>query len=252
MPLTIINRTGAGKLELLDLYGRGSFTNQIAVNYVRDSLLFDLNAFTAASYAGTGSKWTDLSGNENHGTLINSPTFESGSIKSFAFNGTNQNVQIVNFDLRRNFSLEIWVKIDTFPTFNGMFGQGISDTNKSIFIGHFNSGTTPGKNLTYRMYNNDYSLDLTPATPTGSWTQYVFTYNHSSPYTKKMYRNGELLGTSGTLSQYAGTGTFYIASSYGPGTWLDGNVAIARGYSKILSDAEVARNYTGARDLFGV
>lgn len=219
---------------------------------VQDSLLYYLDADNTTSYAGSGTTWTDLSGNGYNGTLINSPIFESTTIKSFAFNGTNQNVEIPNLDLRRNFSLEIWVKFDAFRGgFTSFFGQGISDTNKSIFISHFSFTGNTGTELTYRMYNNDYTVTLNPGTSIGAWTHYVFTYNHSSPYTKKIYRNGQLSGTSGTQSQYAGTGTFYIASDYGPGAWLDGNVAVTRAYSKILSDAEVLQNYNAEKSRYG-
>lgn len=249
MPLTMFNRAGTGKFELLDLYGRGSFTTR-KISYIQDSLLFDLNATIAASYPGSGITWTDLSGNGRNGTLTNGPTYSSADGGSIVFDGTDDSVNISGLDLRRNFSLEAWVKFDTL-TNEGLFGQGIANNNSAIGIRQTNSTS-----LYYLMYFNDLTV-TTPTTSTGQWYHYVVTYNHSSPYTKQVYRNGVLLGesTSGQ-SQYIGTGDFRLGQSYGPaqGTVepLDGNISIARGYSKILSAEEVSINFNGFRNLYGV
>lgn len=245
MPLTIINRTGAGKLELLDLYGRGSFTtNTIQGQYIRDSLLFDLNATVSASYAGSGTTWNDLSGNGYNGTLVNGPTYSSANGGSIVMDGSNDYITISGLDLRRNFSLEIWTKFDNANRDNGFFGQGIAAANQSINI--WQASTS----IEYRMYFNDYAVSS--AATVDTWYQYVFTYNHSSPFTKQIYRNGVLLGTSGTQGQYAGTGTLSIGSIGTTSFPLDGNISIVRGYSKILSAVEVARNFNGFRHLYGV
>jgi hypothetical protein len=49
---------------------------------VTDGLVLCLDAANARSYPGTGTTWTDRSGNGNDGTLINGPTFsdENGGV----------------------------------------------------------------------------------------------------------------------------------------------------------------------------
>ena len=49
-----------------------------------------LDAGNPLSYPGTGTIWTDLSGNNNNGTLINGLTFDSGNGGSIVFDGINQ------------------------------------------------------------------------------------------------------------------------------------------------------------------
>lgn len=249
MPLTMFNRAGTGKFELLDLYGRGSFTTR-KISYIQDSLLFDLNATIAASYPGSGITWTDLSGNGRNGTLTNGPTYSSADGGSIVFDGTDDSVNISGLDLRRSFSLEAWVKFDTFSD-EAIFGQGTATANNVIGVVQVNSTT-----FTFAMYFNDFSV-TTPTTNTGRWYHYVVTYDHTAPYTKQIYRDGVLLGASTSgQSQYIGTGDFRIGQSYGPaqGTQqpLDGNISIARGYSKILSAEEVSINFNGFRNLYGV
>ena len=46
---------------------------------VTGGLVLNLDAGNPSSYPGSGTTWTDLSGNGNHGTLFNSPTFTSSS-----------------------------------------------------------------------------------------------------------------------------------------------------------------------------
>lgn len=243
MSLTIINRNGSGKLELIDLYGRGGLNATTGKDYVRDSLIFDLNAGDTNSYPGSGTTWTDLTGNGYNGTLVNGPTYSSTNGGSIVLDGSDDQITMSGLDLRRNFSLEIWTKFDNTSRANGFFGQGIAAANQSINIWQDTS------TVEYRMYYNDYSVSSSPIA--GVWYQYVLTYNHSSPYTKEVYRNGTLLGASGTQGQYAGTGTFYIGSIGGQ-FYLDGNIAIVRGYSKILSSTEVLRNFNGYKALYGV
>ena len=62
----------------------------MALNYgpsiVTDGLQVLLDAADINSYPGTGTTWTDLSGNGNNGTLTNGPSFlsnENGGIMRF-------------------------------------------------------------------------------------------------------------------------------------------------------------------------
>lgn len=254
MPLTIATTTvtsqRTGKFELIDLYGRGNFkSNVVKLQYTRDALLFDLNATISASYPGSGTTWTDLSGNGYTGILTNGPTYSSANGGSIVFDGTDDSVNIIGLDLQRNFSLEAWVKFDQLSS-EGIFGQGTNSTNNAIGVRQDNSTTT-----TFYMYFNDYAATTTNIV-TNQWYHYVVTYNHSSPYTKQIYRNGVLIGTSGAQSQYAGSGDFRIGQTYGPSVGnsepLSGSISIARGYSKILSATEVSTNFDGFRHLYGV
>ena len=40
---------------------------------VTDGLVLHLDAANSKSYPGTGTSWFDLSGSNNHGTLVNGP-----------------------------------------------------------------------------------------------------------------------------------------------------------------------------------
>ena len=59
---------------------------------VTNGLVLYLDAANKKSYPGSGTTWTDLSGNNNTGTLTNGPTFDSNNGGSIVFDGTNDYV----------------------------------------------------------------------------------------------------------------------------------------------------------------
>lgn len=65
-----------------------SYNPKISTN----GLVLCLDAANPKSYPGSGNTWFDLSGNRNHATLFNSPTFSRNGANqlAFTFNGTNQ------------------------------------------------------------------------------------------------------------------------------------------------------------------
>ena len=53
-----------------------------------------LDAGSRLSYPGSGTTWTDLSGNGNTGTLVNGPTYSSANSGAIVFDGVNDIVSI--------------------------------------------------------------------------------------------------------------------------------------------------------------
>jgi hypothetical protein len=84
----------------------------MATNYnpgiVTSGLVLCLDAGNTKSYPGSGTTWTDLSGNGNTGTLVNSPSYSSSGY--FSFDGTNKSVSIVKPqpNITGQISVEIW------------------------------------------------------------------------------------------------------------------------------------------------
>ena len=63
---------------------------------ITDGLVLALDAANPKSYPGSGTTWYDLSGNDNHGTLLNSPTFSSDKGGCFVFDGTNDRISFTS------------------------------------------------------------------------------------------------------------------------------------------------------------
>jgi hypothetical protein len=83
-------------------------------NIVTNGLVLNLDAANKDSYPGTGTTWTDLSGNGNNGTLINGPSFlsnvNSGIIK---FDGVDDYISRSynsTFNIRTGLTLSVFFK----------------------------------------------------------------------------------------------------------------------------------------------
>jgi hypothetical protein len=60
---------------------------------VTDGLVLCLDAANPKSYPGSGTTWTDLSGNGNNGTLVNGVGYNSSNGGSLSFDGVDDYVQ---------------------------------------------------------------------------------------------------------------------------------------------------------------
>jgi hypothetical protein len=87
-----------------------SHSPSIATN----GLVLCLDAANRKSYPGSGTTWTDLSGNGNNGTLTNGPTYSSANGGSLSFDGTNDVVNSTTSIIDRADGQEItvscWIK----------------------------------------------------------------------------------------------------------------------------------------------
>jgi hypothetical protein len=64
--------------------------NYLGPNLVTSGLVLCLDAGNTKSYTGSGTTWTDLSGNGNHHTIISSPTYSSTNLGRFTLDGSTQ------------------------------------------------------------------------------------------------------------------------------------------------------------------
>jgi hypothetical protein len=75
------------------------------------ALVLDLDAGNTSSYSGSGTRWTDLSGKGNHGTLVNSVTYNSAGYLVFSGNGPYVSLpKSTDFDFKTgDFTVENWI-----------------------------------------------------------------------------------------------------------------------------------------------
>jgi hypothetical protein len=213
---------------------------------VTDGLRFNLDAGKSASYAGTGTTWTDLSGNGNHGTLAGStlPVYNSDNGGSFVFNGSTSNVnlnknatEIGIYD--NSYTADAWVYPTDLSGDRGMFGDEQAVQRKglhlifrggSIHQGHFGSDANAG------------------SVTANSWWHIVFTFDKSNGSTR-IYKNGVYQG-NGEIGSYIGTTNIHLGQAYNNTGFFHGKGAVYKMYNRVLSAAEVATNYNALKDRF--
>lgn len=220
---------------------------------VTNGLALLLDAANTKSYPGSGSTWYDLSGNGNHATLINSPTWNAN--ESFTFNGTNQYAALTSIPQICQNLYSSTVEIiayrtnNTSATLEVMFGGGIQNTNTAYYFGFRNTAS----NFMLAYYSNDQD-GPTPTTNV-AWNSYIGTYDTASA-SRYRYFNGSLLSpsqSSGVLNTSANR--FYIGAfndAGSPTLYFSGKIASIKIYSRALTQSEITQNFSAMRGRYGI
>lgn len=228
-----------------------------------------LDAAQLRSYSGSGTIWTDLSGNNYTGSLTNTPGFSSANGGSIVFDGTNDfvdNGNILDTDGTSPFSVSAWFR--TTSTANGAknivskelitspftgWQLGLNTTSATaadigkVGIAIVTSTTQIMRRLTSASFNN------------GAWYNTVFTYDGSKT------RAGMLLYINGSLATVVNsdsatvTNTISNAANYNIGgrnnntsqVFPAGNIANVKHYNRVLTATEVKNNFDAIKSRFG-
>jgi hypothetical protein len=208
---------------------------------VSNGLKLNLDASNPGSYSGTGNTWYDLSGNNKHGTLMNSPTYDAAS-GSIVTNGTNQYIAIPEISTSiTNITMQAWVyvNLNTTGTFikNGSNGGGYS-----IGIGN-NAFDQSGSNVVM-LFSGRRWISTGTNFGTAGWKLITMVLDGSS--VPKAYVNGTLIGSypDATKNPIAPIGTLNLGANVGDGNiYYNGKFAAAYFYNRELSLAEIQQNY---------
>ena len=217
---------------------------------VRDGLVLDIDAGKIQSYPRTGALWNDISGNQNNGTLINGPMFDSENGGGIVFDGTNDYTSL-NFINPFQETIIVWVKSNT-VTWNEN-GWISSSRRQNGHIIHPNQATT---GVGFYILNSSAGFTLVGTiTPTSitSPNMYCITTNGSNSH--KIYLNGSLQvtnTTSITRTTTPTTQTYEIAKDDTVARYGDGTYYLVLRYNRELSATEVLQNYNATRGRFGL
>ena len=221
-------------------------------NIITRGLVLHLDASALESYPGSGTSWSDLSGNGNNGTLTNGPTFSSGNQGYINFDGTNDYVTIPdssNWDFGTGeFTIDLWIYLD-----------GAQPQNYSAYIGTFQSKwpasgwvimNSPGTNI--RNYSNDGTYETTISTNTdiNQWKHVVLTRVGNTGY---IYINNSSVGTqSWTNAAFNNTGNPLLIGA-GSGDYSKIRVASVKIYKGVgFTSTMVTQNYNIQKARFGL
>lgn len=201
---------------------------------------------TRGTTNATGGGWVDLSGNGNHGELVNGPTYDSANGGSLVFDGSNDYISIANntaLDTQTP-SVEVWVKTDATSQNGFWFEKGAVNSQYALF--------QEGANITWRHTTNVASLTAPAASymSTSNWAQVVGTYTSGD---RRIYVNGvQVASDSLAYTIPTNSSGIRIGSYLDGGYFYDGKIAIVRVYTKNLSSTEVLQNFEATRARFGV
>jgi hypothetical protein len=220
---------------------------------VRTGLVLNLDAGEPSSYSGSGTTWTDLSGSGNNGTLINGPTFNSSNGGSIVFDGVNDyaiSTRPSSIVTGGSISISIWVKWITTGTTTSTIQALVDNNHSSSPMQGFVLQDRPDLSKTIQ-FGTTFASNGAVSTfqvGDGTWRHIVGT---NDTITSKLYIDGVL---NNSVSQ-GGLATVQPNISigywqFGPGRYLNGNIAQVSIYNRALSAAEIQQNYQALRGRF--
>jgi hypothetical protein len=217
---------------------------------VRNGLVLQLDAANPKSYPGSGTVWTDISGNGNNGTLVGGVGYTNTNGGGLVFDGVDDYISVV--------SNPVFTNSATFETIVNMLPG--SQTNSWIF----------GREGCYRLTYATSNIQFVCATVNNSWystgtfvganavvvsnrVHLVTLYNGSR---LQIYVNGILSGTStADISGNVLTNafSFQLARSNADNVaWGVGNIFHHKIYNRVLTPQEISQNFEALRGRFGI
>ena len=217
---------------------------------ITDGLVLCLDAGNPKSYPGSGTTWTDLSGNGYVGTLQNSPTYNVNNGGYFEFDGVDTAITTNLTRDNDNFSYSAWFR----------YGGG---TGERDIIDTFEGTSTEWTRLNVLNGNHSFHIDNDnnktvlqgSAAQTNVWYNSVGTWDPSTG-SMKLYVNGELDAqtTKAQTTTISGLSNLFIGAR-SSSSYLEvfiGNIACVYVYSKTLTPQEIQQNYNALKSRFGL
>ena len=223
---------------------------------VSSGLVLCFDAANKNSYPGTGTTWTDLSGNGRNLTLTNGPTFSAANLGSIVFDGINDYAVVNPVSAFNIYCISMWIKPTTI----------INSALASKVLIQFKSSTSIGfGNATSRVANEYITIvqepgDRRTAVNDGgtlsadTWYNIVFNYE-SSKY--NIYINNTLKSTTigsslGNVPLITDPNFIYLNSYEGSSEYLDSSLSMCTIYNRTLTASEIQQNFNATRARYGV
>jgi hypothetical protein len=222
---------------------------------VNDGLAVLLDAANAKSYPGSGTTWTDVSGNNNNATLVNGVGYDSNNGGSLTFDGVDD--YCIESDRAMPatlypFSYSCW----------GLFQDNVTTTQCLISVLNTGSssvywalGVSSGQLFVSRRNTTSRSTNFPYYPEVDKWFNVHINYNDTTSV--ECYINGQNIYSS--TSEIAVTGPVTandiligLLRTSSP-TWrLNGKITGILLYNRILTNSEIQQNFNAHRGRFGI
>ena len=215
--------------EFIGLSEKGIFScNQISEIGITDGLI---------AYYPLDKNSNDYSGNNNNGTLVNSPVPTSGLNQlAYQFDGSTNYINIPGNSILEPTSITIsaWIYMDT-----------DAPTGRNIFLTKWNGYSCEIEGTTRRPYfrlNGPGDAYSSENLVLGQWYYFVGTFTNGVG--SKIYLNGELRGQKSTTTPISYTSNAVLnIGRYAGGVYFKGKIQDVRIYNRELSQEEIRIMY---------
>jgi hypothetical protein len=220
---------------------------------VTSGLVLCLDAANPKSYPGSGTTWSDLSGNGNVVTLSGNPVYSINNRGTFSFNGTSQYASTPHSAALNNgtaITVECMVYSTTWgtQTYPSFVGKGIN-SEWQLFYSSGDVGFIGRFCWRIGLPKNTYS---TTVAANNTWYHLVGTLDSTA---QRIYVNGNQEASAETTTIPAGSSRDVLVGAVSNPTisnYMNGNIPFVRIYNRALSASEVLQNFSAIRGRFGV
>ena len=215
---------------------------------VTTNLSMFLDAGNSSSYPGSGTNWTDLSGNSRNGTLTNGPTYSSADGGSIVFDGTNDFVQCSGSITATAATFVTWIRRNgTQSDYDGIiYSRGATATGIQFF------GTTNRIAYTWNNAVNTYTWNSGLTIPDLTWCMVAVSVTSTSA-TAYLCQSSGITSATNTVSHTSTTlNDIKIGQDDLGGRFFTGNIATAMIYDRALSADEILQNYRALAWRYGL
>lgn len=226
---------------------------------VTNGLVLNLDAGNVKSYPRSGTIWSDMSGFNNSGSLVNGPTYNSDFGGSIVFDGTDDYVTLGTPSLLNTVQVPLtitaWANLNTNSGLRTLYGAYKSVNPGELYslirvdngiLRYFASSTSSP--------NYQFAGSFTPTI--GTWAFYAVTVSGSiSTPTVTIYLNASSQTFSYTafVSNPSSIVDFRIGGNQAAANEVwGGNISNVQVYNRALSATEVFQNYNALKSRFGL
>jgi len=219
-----------------------------------NGLILYLDAANPDSYPGSGTTWTDLSGNGNHGTLQNGVGYSASNDGTLVFDGINDRVAVNSAAVARvqntNNTLITFVQ-DISKSQNDIMGNGQSAPGDYILMlinnkirGHSWSST-----------NNANAVDSPTTFPAGTWKMVaqrttwggnIDIFLNGTPVNSKVLSGGVPNGTRTSM------GIGWRLNSGNTVSHFSGSIAVVLVYNRALTNSQIVSIFNTFKNRYGL
>ena len=217
---------------------------------ITQNLVLCLDAANSKSYPGSGTTWTDLSGNGNNGTLVNGVSYTENNRGALVFDGVND---YVSFSFVNPFAetIIVWARSSTINW--NQFGWISSSRRQNGHVFHTQAGE---RRLTYRVASSNATIfQIGTVTPDDITIPHMYSITTNGSNSHKCYFDGiEVASSSSSITRTASPTAqiWYLGKDDYGGRYGNGNIYNCLRYNRALTESEIQQNYNALKGRFSI
>ena len=252
VPQVMIYNRALSDTEILQNYNATKGRYIVNENIVRDGLVFNLDAGSAASYPGTGITVTNIGSVSAQGaTLLNGVSYGNANKGYFITDGSNDTIQGPNLSNimlgSTSATMQVWFFPSALPsTYNAVID--VPGRSMSLWIGPTFSGQFYGWGGTAsNSYNTNFSWQ------SSTWQMVTMVTSSTSSSIVNLIKNNFEITQSLAAFGTNFTGVIELGGNpSGGGVNFNGRYGIVLIYNRSLTNTEITQNYNALKNRYGL